>query len=85
MAGVFHTTWVLIAQRRKNSKRPLSQELRYIQSRIRKKIESTFSQITRVFPRSIHAVTSKGFEIKVFNFILSYTFSLVFKEKFALA
>ena len=39
-----------------------------------KKIESTFSQITRIFPRRIHAVTSKGFEIKVFNFILSYTF-----------
>ena len=80
-----HAEIRLIAQRRKNSKRPLFQELRYIQSRMRKKIETVFSQITRIFPRSIHAVTSKGFEIKVFSFILSYTFSLFFKEKFALA
>ena len=51
---------------------------------MRKRIETVFSQITRIFPRSIHAVTSKGFEIKVFNFILSYTFDILFKESFAL-
>jgi len=36
------------------------------------------------FLKSINAVTSKGFEIKVFNFILAYTFKLLFQEKFAL-
>ena len=75
----------LIAQRRKNSKRPLFAERKYIQSRMRKRVETVFSQITGIFPRSINAVTSKGFEIKVFNFILAYTFKLFFKEKFALA
>lgn len=80
-----HAEIRLIAQRRRNSKRPLLNELRYIQSRMRKKIETVFSQITRIFPRSINAVTSKGFEIKVFNFILAYTFDLFFKEKLALA
>jgi len=75
----------LIVQRRKNSRRPLLAELRYLQSRMRKRIETVFSQITKIFPRSINAVTAKGFEVKVFNFILAYTFDLFFKEKFALA
>lgn len=75
----------LIVQRRKNSKRPLLSELRYLQSRMRKRIETVFSQITGIFPRNINAVTSKGFEIKIFNFILAYAFKLFFKEKFALA
>lgn len=80
-----HAEIELIVQRRRNSKRPLLAELRYLQSRMRKKIETVFSQITRIFPRSINAVTAKGFEIKLFNFILSYTFDLFFKEKCALA
>ena len=74
----------LIAQRRKASKRPLRAELRYLQSRMRKKIETVFSQITSMFSKSIKAVTSKGFEIKVFNFILPYVFQLLFKEKYSL-
>jgi hypothetical protein len=59
--------------------------LRFIQSRMRKRVETVFSQITRIFPRNIHAVIFKGFEIKPFNFVLAYTFSLLFKEKFSLA
>ncbi len=64
-----HAEINLIAQRRERTKRPLRGELRYLQSRMRKRIETTFSQITSIFPRNIKAVTSKGFEIKVFNFI----------------
>ena len=80
-----HAEIHLIAQRRKNSKRPLLAELKYLQSRMRKRIETVFSQMTEMFPRNIRAVTSKGFEIKLFNFILAYTFKLFFREKFALA
>lgn len=80
-----HAEIRLIAQRRKNTSRPLLAELRYIQSRMRKRIETVFSQITSIFPRSIHAVTSRGFEIKVFNFILAYTFDLLLKQKAAFA
>ena len=65
--------------------RPLSAELRYIQSRMRKRVETVFSQITGIFPRKVNAVTSKGFEIKIFNFILAYAFDLFFKEKCAFA
>ena len=79
-----HAEIDLIVQRRKCSKRPLLGELKYLQSRMRKKIETVFSQITRVFPRNINVVTAKGFEIKIFNFILAYTFNLFFKERVAL-
>jgi hypothetical protein len=51
---------------------------------MRKKIETVFSQITGLFPRKINAVTAKGFGIKIFNFVLAYSFNLLFKEKFAL-
>ena len=80
-----HAEINLIAQRRKRTKRPLRGELRYLQSRMRKRIETTFSQITSIFPQNIKAVTSKGFEIKVFDFILAYTFNLFFKERFSLS
>ena len=79
-----HAEIYLIAQRRKNSRRPLRKEWRYLQSRMRKKIETVFSQITGLFPRKINAVTAKGFGIKIFNFVLAYSFNLLFKEKFAL-
>ena len=46
--------------------------LNYLQDRMRKRIATVpFSQITGIFPRSIKALTSRGFEIKVFNFNLS--------------
>jgi len=80
-----HAEINLIAQRRKNSKRPLAGELRYLQSRMRKRVETAFSQITGIFPKNINAVTSKSFEIKLFNFILAYTFDLFFKQKCSLA
>ena len=39
---------------------------------IRKRIESAFSVIAQKIPAHIHAVTSHGFELKVFLFILAY-------------
>jgi len=39
---------------------------------IRKPIESALSVITQRFLAHIHAVTSHGFELKVFLFILAY-------------
>jgi hypothetical protein len=37
----------------------------YFQASIRKIVETTGSLIERLLPKSIHAVTAKGFEIKV--------------------
>ena len=39
----------------------------------RKKIETVFSCITGLFPKKIHAVTSKGFALKVISFILAFS------------
>ena len=47
-------------------------------------MDKMFSEITRLFPRSINAVTSQGFEIKIFSFVLAYTFGFFFKKNVAL-
>ena len=63
----------LVAQRRKNSKEPLLPWVAYIARHERKRIETVFSQIAAAFGRTIHAVTPKGFELKVFLTVLAYT------------
>ena len=60
--------------RKKNTKRPLKPWEEYLQKLHRKMIETTNSLITKLFPKKIHAVTAKGFEMKVFLFILSHSF-----------
>lgn len=67
----------LIVHRRINSKRPLLGCIKYLQNYWRKSIETIFSRITALFPKFIHAVTSKGFELKVFLFILAYSLKLL--------
>lgn len=62
----------LIPERKINSKRQHSGCTRYLQSKFRKRIETTFSEITRLFPRKIEAVTAKGFLMKLFIFICSF-------------
>lgn len=58
--------------RKKNSKRKYDSIIEDGIKLIRKRIESAFSVITQKFPAHIHAVTSRGFELKVFLFILAY-------------
>jgi hypothetical protein len=58
--------------RKKNSKRKYESFIGDGISFIRKRIESAFSVIKQRFPAHIHAVTSHGFELKVFLFILAY-------------
>ena len=52
---------------------------RYWISLHRKMIETTGSLIERILPKSIHAVTNVGFELKVSLFILAMSFGHVFK------
>ncbi len=63
----------LIAQRRSNSRTPLPAWIRYIVKHERKRIETVFSQIAAAFGRTIHAVTARGFELKVFLTVLAFT------------
>jgi hypothetical protein len=61
----------LIPLRKKNSLRPVPAYMTYFQACIRKMIETTGSLIERLLPKSIHAVTAKGFELKVALFVLA--------------
>jgi len=65
--------------RKSNSKRKYEPWVAYLVNHNRKMIETTNSQIEKQFPKSIHAVNAKGFEIKVFLFILSYNFNCLLK------
>jgi Transposase DDE domain len=65
----------LSPMRKKNSKRPASASLAYLQAVGRKQVETAGSMIERLLPRSIHAVTANGFTLKVFLFVLAYSFS----------
>lgn len=61
----------LLPFRKKNSLRPVPPFMFYLQSTVRKMVETTGSLIERLLPKSIHAVTAKGFELKVALFVLA--------------
>ncbi len=61
----------LLPLRKKNSLRPVPAYMTFFQACVRKIIETTGSLIERLLPKSIHAVTAKGFEIKVALFVLA--------------
>lgn len=67
-----HSQITLKADTKKNFKEQntwlQSLEIKYF----RKPIETSFASINRVFPKKIHAVTAKGFLLKVLIFILSF-------------
>ncbi len=63
----------LKTHRKKNTLRPDQPYEKFLKKTFRKPIESVFSQITNLFPRKIHAVTPKGFLLKVFLFILAFS------------
>lgn len=61
----------LVGQRQKNSTRPLPAWASYVLEHFRKRIETAFSHVERMLPKSIHAVTARGFELKVFLSLLA--------------
>ena len=63
----------LLAERKSNSKRKDSAAMAFIKKTMRKRIETTFSEIEAAFPRSIHAVTPQGFLLKMVLFLFAYT------------
>ena len=63
----------LIADRKTNATRQHSGCVQYLQSILRKRIETTFSQLTNMFPRKIHAVTKQGFLLKLVVFVVSFS------------
>src|SRR6266568_2087418 len=63
----------LIPMRKKNSKRALPPEVSFVQQYYRKMVETAGSLIEQLLPKSIHAVTSQGFELKVALFVIAYS------------
>lgn len=69
----------LLPIRKRNSRRPLPPWTLYLQNVYRKTVETAGSLIKRRWPYHIHAVTAACFELKVSLFILSLSFSHLFK------
>lgn len=65
----------LLPLRKKNSQRPLPSWMTYLLSCCRKVIETTGSLVERLLPKHIHAVTARGFELKVALFVLAVSFN----------
>ncbi|WP_375500157.1 hypothetical protein [uncultured Nostoc sp.] len=63
---------------KKNSKRQDEPWKQYIKQHTRHYIETVFSSITYVFPKSIHACTYEGFLLKLQAFILAFTLQQAF-------
>jgi len=57
--------------RKKNSKRPLEGWIRFFQHHYRQAVETAGSMIERLLPKSIHATSPLGFELKVVLFCLA--------------
>lgn len=68
---------LLVAERRANSKR--GQSLIYFRygKKIRKRIETAFSEMISWLPRRIHAVTDKGFVLKLMMLITVFSMSFL--------
>ena len=61
----------LIPMRKKNSKRALPPYISFVQSYHRKRVETAGSLIAQLLPKSMHAVTSQGFALKVALFVIA--------------
>ena len=68
----------LMIARKSNTKRPHEPWENFMIADSRKRIETTFSQISSMLPKRIHAVTPDGFLMKVVLFIFVFTIN----EKF---
>ena len=58
--------------RKSNSKRKDKPYQAFIKTAMRKRIETTISEIIQLTPHSIHAVTTKGFLLKILLFVFAY-------------
>lgn len=56
-------------QRKSNSKRKDTKQVQQEKLKMRKRVETTISDIKKLFPRTIHAVTLNGFLIKLILFV----------------
>lgn len=67
--------------RKSNSKRKDSPYMAYLKECMRKRIETTISEIKGLFLRKIHAVTLRGFLLKLILFIFCFQLDKIFINK----
>ena len=58
--------------RKSNSKRPDKPYQAFIKNTMRKRIETTISEIVELTPHSINAVTKHGFLLKILLFVFAF-------------
>ncbi|BAY45728.1 transposase [Scytonema sp. HK-05] len=76
---LFETSQIAFkVMRKKNSKRKDEPWNQYIKQCTRHYIETVFSAVTSLFPKSIHAVTYNGFLLKIEAFIFAFTLRQAF-------
>ena len=75
-AGIF-----LKPVRKKNSKRQYPPWEVYLQQLTRKRVEVTISLIEQLLPKSIHAVSALGFELKVLLFVIATSIKQLFRQR----
>jgi hypothetical protein len=63
----------LKAQRRKRSKREMPAWVEFLSKPIRQYIETVFSKLSAMLGGKIHAVTPRGFELKIVCFLLAFS------------
>lgn len=67
----------VIIERKGNSCRPHLFEDWIDLKRHRRTIETTFSQISALLPKKIHAITDSGFELKVMGFVIALAINFI--------
>ena len=58
-------------RRKKNSKRPMPAWEEFLGKPVRQYIETVFGGLSGLFSKKIHAVTPRGFELKIVWFLLA--------------
>ena len=62
-----------LVERKSNSNRPDTPAMAFVKKAMRKRIETTFSDLQKDFPKHIHAVTPRGFLLKILLFLIAHT------------
>lgn len=74
---------LLLPIRKANSKRPRKPWMTFLLAHYRKRVETAGSQIERLMPKHIHAVTADGFELKTMLFVLASSIFSIFHPQVA--
>ena len=68
----------LLVGRKRNSKRRDAPPLHDYKQWLRRRIETVFGEITKMFPKKIHATTLSGFVLKISLFLFAYQIDKAF-------